>query len=161
MLIIECIVIINRHSHWTLTMAVASIVPNEDAATHVKFALCWIFVSSRIFLPTGISSSGVISSAPDFHFTNGIGEPTATHSKLKLAPSRTSFSGSGKRENVGGTRRSLIYKLVGFECSVPMGFSATHSNLPWSSRILSTICKLPVCGEKERSEWQNEKCSLR
>lgn len=140
-------------------MAIASIVPKDDAATHVKFALFWMLVSSSTFLPTGMSSSGVISSVPDFHFTSGMGEPTATHSKLKFAPSRTSFNGSGNRENVGGTRRSLMYKLVGFECSVPIGFSATHSNLPWSSRMLSTICKLPVsCGDGER--WEKNELKI-
>lgn len=67
---------------------------------------------------------------PNFHFTNGIGEPTATQVNVRFAPNITSFNGSGGTENCGGTRRTFTYNDVGFECSVPTEFSATHSYLP-------------------------------
>lgn len=86
-----------------------------------------MFVNSKTLRPTGISSSGVMSTLPFFHFTNGIGEPTAMQVKLRLAPRTTSFSDSGGLENCGGTRRTFTYSDVGFECSVPIAFSANAS----------------------------------
>lgn len=129
-------------------MACASIVPSVDDAMHVKLLLCCMLASSSTFLPTGVWSSGVRSVVPVRQRTNGIGEPTATHSRLMLPPSMISLIGSGRRENVGGTRRSFTYNCVGLVCSVPTEFSATHSNLPWSSRTLSTIWRPPTVGRK-------------
>lgn len=81
---------------------------------------------------------------PNFHLTYGIGEPTATQVNVRFAPSITSFNGSGGTENCGGTRRTFTYNDVGFECSVPTEFSATHSYFPWSSVMLLSIWRLPV-----------------
>lgn len=111
-----------------------------------------MFVNSNMFRPTGIWSSAVISKVPFRHLTNGIGDPTATQVRLRLAPSTTSFSASGGRENCGGTRRTFTYSNVGFECSVPIEFSATHSYFPWSSVILLSICKLPVSQENRKKK---------
>ena len=66
-----------------------------------------MLVSSKVFFPIGSLSSGVRSWVrPLRHLTNGIGEPTATHVKFKLAPNITSFIGCGGIENWGGTRRT-------------------------------------------------------
>lgn len=156
----------HSYSHCTLTTDTASIWPSEEAAMQVKFALSCILFSCNTFRPMGISFSGVRSWAPAerivvdcgyrnlneilpfIHLTCGMGEPTAMQERFKLDPSITSLMASGGREKVGGTRRTFTYRLVAFECSVPMEFSATHSYLPWSSSRLLLICKMP--GRRKR-----------
>lgn len=66
-------------------------------------------VSINTFLPTGRLSSGVRSKdGPFFHFTYGIGDPTATQVKFKEAPSITSLTAGGGMEKLGATRRTAI-----------------------------------------------------
>lgn len=66
-------------------------------------------VSINTFLPTGRLSSGVRSKdGPFFHFTYGIGDPTATQVKFKEAPSITSLTAGGGMEKLGATRRTVI-----------------------------------------------------
>lgn len=90
---------------------------------------------------------------PSFHLTYGIGEPTATQVNVRLAPNITSFNGSGGTENCGGTRRTFTYNAVGFECSVPTEFSATHSYFPWSSVMLLSICRLPAIQKRKKNMY--------
>lgn len=78
----------------------------------------------------------------------------------------TSYCRSGCRENCGDTRLTFTYNDVDLECSVPTGFSATHSYLPMSSSSLWLICKLPpVSGgikliSKLVREWRNKTRAL-
>lgn len=165
------ILFVTLHLHCTLTMDTASIWPREEAAMQVKFALSCILFNCSTFRPIGMSFSGVRSCAPDsekrrnvsvkkklvqfldlpfVHLTAGIGDPTAIQDRFKLEPNITSLMASGGREKVGGTRRTFTYKLVAFECSVPMEFSATHSYFPWSSSRLLFICRMPEKGQYYR-----------
>lgn len=66
-------------------------------------------VSISTFLPTGRLSSGVRSKdGPFFHFTYGIGDPTATQVRFREAPSITSLTAGGGMEKLGATRRTVV-----------------------------------------------------
>lgn len=70
-------------------------------------------VSISTFLPTGRLSSGVRSKeGPFFHFTYGIGDPTATQVRFKEAPSITSLTAGGGMEKLGATRRTVVIVVV-------------------------------------------------
>ena len=95
--------------HWdrplTRTSASDSMFPRSDAATQVYVADSRMLSSIRTFLPIGMLSSCVSSSAPSRHLTNGIGDPMATHVMLTDPPGITSTF-SGGIEKCGGTRRT-------------------------------------------------------
>lgn len=76
-------------------------------------AVSLMSVSISTFLPTGRLSSGVRSKeGPFFHFTYGIGDPTATQVRFKEAPSITSLTAGGGMEKLGATRRTVVIVVV-------------------------------------------------
>lgn len=76
-------------------------------------AVSLMSVSINTFLPTGRLSSGVRSKdGPFFHFTYGIGDPTATQVRFKEAPSITSLTAGGGMEKLGATRRTVAVVVV-------------------------------------------------